>query len=91
MVSPVLQRTVRRALAEEGIFRFKAKRAPWIRPQTQTERVNYADVCLTLPLFTWIYTVWTDEGHFTLYRGYGYLDHSTSKRRASAERAPGGY
>ena len=58
--------TVRRALAEEGIFRFKAKRAPWIRSQTKTERVNYADVCLTLPLFTWLYTVWADEGHFTL-------------------------
>ena len=58
--------TVRRALAAEKIFRFRAKRAPWMRSRNKTERRNYVAYCLTLPLFTWLYTIWTDEGFFSL-------------------------
>jgi hypothetical protein len=66
MVSPVLQRRFAELLLKKESSDSKRGVHHGYDLRTGIERVNYADVCLTLPLFTWLYTVWTDEGYFTL-------------------------
>jgi transposase len=63
---PVSESTLRRAFAQEGIYRFKAKSAPWIPARTSILRVNYADLGLRLPAFHWLHCAWIDEGFFNL-------------------------
>jgi hypothetical protein len=54
--------TLRRALYLEGYFRFKGKKAPYLRNPTRVDRVNYADLLLSMPRFEHQYIAWTDEG-----------------------------
>jgi hypothetical protein len=54
--------TLRRALYHEGYFRFKGKKAPYLRNPTRVDRVNYADLLLSMPRFEHQYIAWTDEG-----------------------------